>query len=142
MRTKNKDILMICKLWYVKEWYDISGCSNQVSALKDYLKNYTMCPEISDESLLRHLTGAVEEFVDKHRLLLSISSGLNFLDYEEPRDFLIRQYIYLLLDTDCNEIDLSDYVKIQRYVIDSRRKQNKEDIYLPWWELNKFKEKE
>ncbi len=52
MRTKNKDVLMICKLWFITK----DSCYDQESALCDYLKSRTMCPEIADESILHHLT--------------------------------------------------------------------------------------
>lgn len=143
MRTKNKDILMICKLWYVKT--DSVECCpfyEQVSALKSYIEEYTMCPQISNQSLLHHLTRAVKEFVSKDKLLSIFESSANIYNkHEELIVFLINTYVNLLLDVDCDGIDLKDYIKIQRYVIDSRRKQNKEDIYLPWWELDELKEK-
>ena len=57
MRTKNKDILMICKLWFITK----DNCYDQESALCDYLKSRTMCPEIADESMqkIKNPLGAV-----------------------------------------------------------------------------------
>lgn len=68
MRTKNKDILMICKLWFITK----GSCYDRGSALRDYLKSRTMCPEITDESILHHLTAAVGEFVNKDELLMTL----------------------------------------------------------------------
>lgn len=128
MRTKNTDILMICKLWFIPKG---DYCYDQVSALRDYLKSRTMCPEITDESILYHLTGAVETFVDKSTLLMAMKEfAINDLHKSyNPVRFLIRTYISLLFDVNVENIDLSDYDKICKYVI-----KNKTDKTAPqWW---------
>ena len=127
MRTKNKDILMICKLWFIKH----DSCYDQESALCDYLKSRTLCPEIMDESILYHLTEAVETFVDKNTLLMAMKEfAINDLhESYNPVRFLIRTYISLLLDVNVENIDLSDYDKICKYVT-----KNKTDSTRPqWW---------
>lgn len=114
MRTKNKDILMICKFCFIRD----DKCFSVVSALREYLKSRTMCPEITDESILHHLTAAVGEFVDKDKLLMTLKKfatndcgAMNCLI-----SFLINAYISLLIDVNVGNIDLSDYVKIREYV--------------------------
>lgn len=113
MRTKNKDILMICKFCFITN----DKCFSVVSALREYLKSRTMCPEITHESILHHLTAAVGEFVDKGELLMTLK---NFAtdDYGATNavPFLIDVYISLLIDVNVDNIDLSDYVKIREYV--------------------------
>ena len=127
MRTKNKDILMICKLWFIED----DSCYDQESALCDYLKSRTLCPEIMDESILFHLTAAVGEFVDKNTLLMTMREFATdeFHQIDNPVAFLIRTYISLLLDVSVENIDLSDYDKIRKYIA-----KNKTDRTAPqWW---------
>ena len=127
MRTKNKDILMICKLWFITK----DNCYDQESALCDYLKSRTMCPEITDESILHHLTAAVGEFIDKNTLLITMKEFATdeFHQIDNPVAFLIRAYISLLLDVSGENIDLSDYDKIRKYIA-----KNKTDRTAPqWW---------
>lgn len=113
MRTKNKDILMICKFCFVRN----DKCFSVESALREYLKSRIMCPEITDESLLHHLTAAVGEFVNKNELLIMLK---NFAtdDYGATNSvpFLIGVYESLLSNVDVDNIDLSDYVKIREHV--------------------------
>lgn len=126
MRTKNKDILLICKLWFIAK----DDCDNRKSALRDYLKSRTMCPEITDENILHHLTAAVREFVDTSDLLITMKNfAVNKFHQINPVNFLIRTYISLLLDVNVENIDLSDYDKICKYVT-----KNKTDETVPqWW---------
>lgn len=127
MRTKNTDILMICKLWFITK----DDCYDRESALRDYLKSRIMCPEITDESILHHLTTAVMEFIDKNTLLMTMKEFATdeFHQIDNPVRFLIRTYISLLLDVSIENIDLSDYDKICKYVT-----KNKTDKTVPqWW---------
>lgn len=127
MRTKNTDILMICKLWFITK----DDCYDRESALRDYLKSRIMCPEITDESILHHLTAAVEEFIDKNTLLMMMKEFATgeFHQVDNPVRFLIRTYTSLLLDVSVENIDLSDYDKICKYVT-----KNKTDRTVPqWW---------
>ena len=96
MRTKNTDILMICKLWFITK----DDCYDRESALRDYLKSRIMCPEITDESILHHLTAAVEVFVDKPTLLMTMKDFATdeFHQIDNPVRFLIRTYTSLLCD--------------------------------------------
>ena len=130
MRTKNTDILMICKLWFITK----DNCYDRESALRDYLKSRTMCPEITDESILHHLTAAVGEFVDKPTLLMTMKDFATdeFHQIDNPVYFLIRVYTSLLCDVSIeNNIDLSDYEKIREYII-----KNKTDRTAPqWWDI-------
>ena len=127
MRTKNKDILMICKLWFITK----DSCYDQESALREYLESSTMCPENLDESILHHLTAAVGEFVDKDTLLITMKKFATdeFHQVDNPVRFLIRTYISMLLDVSVENINLSDYDKICKYVA-----KNKTDETVPqWW---------
>ena len=130
MRTKNKDILMICKLWFITK----DSCYDQESALCDYLKSRTMRPEIADESILHHLTSAVGEFIDKTTLLMTMKEFATdeFHQVDNPVAFLIRTYISLLHDVSVENIDLSDYDKMCKYVT-----KNKTDKTAPqWWKYD------
>ena len=127
MRTKNKDILMICKLWFITK----DSCYDRESALCDYLKSRIMCPEITDESILHHLTAAVGEFVDKSTLLMTMKNFATdeFHQIDNPVRFLIRTYISMLCDVGIENIDISDYDKIREYIT-----KNKTDRTVPqWW---------
>lgn len=114
MRTKNKDILMICKLWFIKN----NKCFSVESALREYLKSRMMCPEITDESILHHLTAAVGEFVNKDELLMMLKKFAtdDYMATNYPVSFLIDAYVSLLIGVNVDNIDLSDYVKIREYV--------------------------
>lgn len=106
MRTKNTDILMIFELWFITK----DNCYDRESALREYLKSRIMGPEITDESILHHLTAAVGEFVDKPTLLMTM------------KDFATDEF---------HQIDLSDYEKIREYII-----KNKTDRTAPqWWDI-------
>lgn len=127
MRTKNKDILMICKLWFITK----DSCYDRESALCDYLKSRIMCPEITDESILHHLTAVVGEFVDKPTLLMTMKDFATdeFHQIDNPVRFLIRTYISMLCDVSIENIDISDYDKIREYIT-----KNKTDRTVPqWW---------
>lgn len=128
MRTKNKDILLICKLWFITK----DSCYDRESALRDYLKSRMMCPEITDESILHHLTAAVEVFVDKNTLLMTMKNFATdeFHQIDNPVSFLIRTYTSLLCDVSVEYIDLDDYDKIREYIT-----KNKTDRTAPqWWD--------
>lgn len=127
MRTKNKDILIICKLWFIIK----DSCYDRESALCDYLKSRIMCPEITDESILHHLTAAVGEFVDKPTLLMTMKDFATdeFHQIDNPVRFLIRTYISMLCNVSIENIDISDYDKIREYIT-----KNKTDRTVPqWW---------
>lgn len=129
MRTKNKDILMICKLWFITK----DSCYDRESALRDYLKSRMMCPEITDESILHHLTAAVEVFVDKNTLLMTMKNFATdeFHQIDNPVRFLIRTYTSLLCDVNVEYIDLYDYDKIREYIT-----KNKTDrTAFQWWDI-------
>ena len=126
MRTKNKDILMICKFCFIRD----DKCFSVTSALREYLKSRMMCPEITHESILHHLTAAVGEFVDKSGLLMTLEKFATD-DYGATNavPFLIRIYESRLNNVDVDDIDLSDYDKICEYVT-----KNKTDRTVPqWW---------
>ena len=126
MRTKNKDILMICKFCFIRG----DKCFSVTSALREYLKSRMMCPEITHESILHHLTAAVGEFVDKSELLMTLKKFATD-DYGATNavPFLISIYESLLNNVDVDDIDLSDYDKICKYVT-----KNKTDRTVPqWW---------
>lgn len=114
MRTKNKDILLICKFCYITN----DKCFDITSALREYLKSRILCPEVTDESILHHLTAVVEEFVDKNTLLMTLKKIATNDDMatKPPVSFLIDAYESLLINVDVDNIDLSDYIKIREYV--------------------------
>ena len=129
MRTKNKDILMICKLWFITK----DSCYDRGSALRDYLKSRTMCSEITDESILHHLTAAVGEFVNKDELLMTLKRFATD-DYRAtnyPVSFLIDVYDSLLRDVSIENIDLDDYDKIREYI--TKNKTNR--TASQWWDI-------
>lgn len=126
MRTKNKDILMICKFCFITN----DKCFSVTSALREYLKSRMMCPEITHESILHHLTAAVGEFVDKSELLMTLKKFATD-DYGATNavPFLISIYESLLNNVDVDDIDLSDYDKIREYVKECKMLENDPQ----WW---------
>lgn len=132
MRTKNKDITMICKGFFVKT----NEYRDSISALKDYIKEYTGNAELSSESLLRHLSKAVLEFIPKEELLKMAfvqSSRIGNTEIK-PRNFLEHLYLCLLSEVLMDNIGVDDYLDIWEYVESDRH--NKK----PWWSIDKFKE--
>ena len=132
MRTKNKDIAMICKGFFVKT----NEYCDSISALKDYIKEYTGNAELSSESLLRHLSKAVLEFIPKEELLRVAfvqSSRIGNTEIK-PRNFLEHLYLCLLSEVPMDNIGVDDYLDIWEYVESDRH--NKK----PWWSIDKFKE--
>ena len=131
MRTKNKDIAMICKGFYVvtDEYRD------PISALKDYIKEYTGNAELSSESLLHHLTKAVLEFIPKEELLREAFTQSSQIGNTEikPRCFLEHLYLRLLSGIAIDEIGVNDYLEIWEYIEDNRHSKK------PWWSIDKFK---
>lgn len=131
MRTKNKDIAMICKGFYVvtNEYRD------PISALKDYIKEYTGNAELSSESLLHHLTKAVSEFIPKEELLrAALTQSYQIGDTEiKPRCFLEHLYLRLLGEIPMDKIGTNDYLEIWEYIEDNRHSKK------PWWSIDKFK---
>lgn len=131
MRTKNKDIAMICKGFYVvtNEYRD------PISALKDYIKEYTGNAELSSESLLHHLTKAVLEFIPKEELLrAALTQSYQIGDTEmKPRCFLEHLYLRLLGEIPMDKIGANDYLEIWEYIEDDRHSKK------PWWSIDKFK---
>lgn len=129
MRTKNKDILLICKFCFITD----DKCFSVESALREYLKSRTMRPEITDESILHHLTAAVGEFVDKDNLLMTLKKfATNDCGGDKlPVSFLIDAYISLLIDVNVGNIDLSDYAKIRKYVNGCKMFEGKPQ----WWDI-------
>lgn len=128
MRTKNKDILLICKFCFIRN----DECFSVESALREYLKSRTMCSEITDESILHHLTAAVGEFVDKDELLMTLKKFATD-DYGATNSvpFLIGIYESLLNNVDVDNIDLSDYTQIRKYVNECKMFEDKPQ----WWDI-------
>lgn len=129
MRTKNKDILLICKFCFITD----DKCFSTESALREYLKSRTICPEITDESILHHLTATVGEFVGKDNLLMTLKKfATNDCGGGKlPVSFLIDAYISLLIDVNVDNIDLSDYAKIRKYVNGCKMFEGKPQ----WWDI-------
>ena len=124
MRTKNKDIAMICKGFFVKT----NEYRDSISALKDYIKEYTGSAELSSESIL--------EFIPKEELLKMAfvqSSRIGNTEIK-PRNFLEHLYLCLLSEVPMDNIGVDDYLDIREYIeSDSGDKK-------PWWSIDKFKE--
>lgn len=135
MRTKNKDIVMICKGFYVVT----DEYCNPLSALKDYIKEYTGNAELSNESLLHHLTKAISEFIPKDELLKAAFTKSTLIGTTEikPKCFLEHLYLYLLSEVSMDDIGVNDYVEIWEYI--EARKSSHGNV--PWWRIDKFKEK-
>lgn len=131
MRTKNKDIAMICKGFFVKT----NEYCDSISALKDYIKEYTGNAELSSESLLRHLSKAILEFIPKDELLKMAfvqSSRIGNTEIK-PRNFLEHLYLCLLSEVSMDNIGVDDYLDIWEYIeSDSSDKKS-------WWSIDKFK---
>ena len=128
MRTKNKDILLICKCCFIRD----DKCFSVESALREYLKSRTMCPEITDESILHHLTAAVGEFVDKDELLMMLKKfATDNYGATNSVPFLIGIYESLLNNVDIDNIDLSDYTQIRKYVNGCKMFEGKPQ----WWDI-------
>ena len=111
MRTVSKDIMMICKGWYINR----EGISKR-QAVENYIKEYLECEPYSD-CVVDILYKAVEKFrepntITKYLVEQSQKSNGKLLAI----DFMIESLIYLLAFKVTLKMDLSDYKAIQDYV--------------------------
>ena len=130
MRTLSKDILMVCKGWYNSD-------KSRPNALKSYIAEYIGCDEVvKDDTVLHFLRHTVNKFVDKNVLLYTLSNGAESLEYRKytPMEFLIDQYIGLIVNQSITHIDMSDYYEIRKYVLGNDYKDGEKF----WWSKDKF----
>lgn len=128
MRTVSKDIMMICKGWYINR-QNIS----KRQAVENYIKEYLECEPYSD-CVVDILYKAVEKIhvsdtIAKYLVEQSQKSNRNL----PVIDFMIESFIHLLAFKVVLKMDLSDYKAIQDYVNNEFTTTCLLGEYKPWW---------
>lgn len=129
MRTVSKDIMMICKGWYINR-QNIS----KRQAVENYIKEYLECEPYSD-CVIDILYNAVmkihgpDALLAKHLVEESHGRNRNL----SVTDFMIQSLIYMLEFKVTLKMDLSDYKAIQKYVNNEFTTVCLLGECKPWW---------
>ena len=111
MRTVSKDIMMICKGWYINR--EEIG---KRQAVENYIREYLGMEPYSDcvvDILFKAVKKIrVSDMIDKYLVEQSQKSNRNL----PAIDFMIESLIHLLAFKVTLKMDLSDYKEIQDYV--------------------------
>lgn len=135
MRTVSKDIMMICKGWYINN-KEITKRQAVENYIKDYLEleSYSGC-------VVDALYRAVEKFHKSDTIAKYLVEQSQKINGTLPAvDFMIESLIHLLTFKVAIEIDLSDYKEIRDYVlgkdsliIDFKNMSVVTPDNKPWW---------
>jgi len=136
MRTVSKDIMMICKGWYLDRL-----SVNKREAVENYIREYLEMEPYSDcvvEVLYRSVRKIHESDALIAKYLVEQSQGKN--RNLSVTDFMIGSLIHLLGFKVTLKMDLSDYKEIQDYVsgkdniiIDFENMSIIRSDNSPWW---------
>ena len=111
MRTVSKDIMMICKGWYINR-QNIS----KRQAVENYIKEYLKCEPYSD-CVIDILYKAVMKIHGSDTIAKYLVEQSQKSNGKLPViDFMIESFIHLLAFKVVLKMDLSDYKEIQDYV--------------------------
>lgn len=111
MRTVSKDIMMICKGWYINRQNIIKR-----QAVENYIKEYLEYEPYSDcvVDILYKAVKKIHEADTIVKYLVEQSQGKN--RNLSVTDFMIESLIHLMEFKVTLKMDLSDYKEIQEYV--------------------------
>lgn len=128
MRTVSKDIMMICKGWYINR-QNIS----KRQAVENYIREYLEVEPYSD-----CVVDILYKAVEKIRVSDTIAKYLVEQSQKSNRnlpviDFMIESFIRLLEFKVVLKMDLSDYKEIQEYVNNEFTTTYFLGEYKPWW---------
>jgi len=111
MRTVSKDIMMICKGWYINR-QNIS----KRQAIENYIKEYLEYEPYSD-CVIDVLHKVVNKYFEADKIVNYLVEQSQKSNRNLPAiDFMIESFIHLLTFKVVLKIDLSDYKEIQDYV--------------------------
>ena len=111
MRTVSKDILMICKGWYINR----EGISKR-QAVENYIKEYLEMEPYSD-CVVDILNKAVNKYFEADKIVNYLVEHSQKCNRNlQAIDFMIECFIHLLTFKVTLKMDLSDYKEIQEYV--------------------------
>lgn len=128
MRTVSKDIMMICKGWYIN-----NKEINKRQAVENYIKDYLELESYSG-CVVDTLYRAVEKFYESDKIAkYLIEQSQNSNGTLPAVDFMIESLIHLLTFKVTLKVDLSDYKEIQDYVNNEFTTVCLLGECKPWW---------
>ena len=135
MRTVSKDIMMICKGWYINR----EGISKR-QAVENYIKDYLEMEPYSD-CVVDILHTVVNKYFESDKIVNYFVEQSQKSNRNLPAiDFMIESFIHLLTFKVVLKMDLSDYKAIRDYVlgkdsliIDFKNMSVVTPDNKPWW---------
>lgn len=128
MRTVSKDIMMICKGWYINR----DGISKR-QAVENYIKDYLELESYSS-CVVDILYKVVKKFYESDKIAkYLIEQSQNSNGTLPAVDFMIESLIHLLTFKVTLKVDLSDYKEIQDYVNNEFTTVCLLGECKPWW---------
>ena len=111
MRTVSKDIMMICKGWYINR----EGISKR-QAVENYIREYLEMEPYSD-CVVDILHTVVSKYFESDKIVNYFVEQSQKSNRNLPAiDFMIESFIHLLTFKVVLKMNLSDYEEIQDYV--------------------------
>lgn len=128
MRTVSKDIMMICKGWYIN-----NKEINKRQAVENYIKDYLELESYSS-CVVDTLYKVVKKFYESDKIAeYLVEQSQNSNGTLSAVDFMIESLIHLLTFKVTLKVDLSDYKEIQDYVNNEFTTICLLGEYKPWW---------
>ena len=128
MRTVSKDIMMICKGWYINR----DGISKR-QAVENYIKDYLELESYSS-CVVDILYKVVKKFYESDKIVeYLVEQSQNSNGTLPAVDFMIESLIHLLTFKVTLKVDLSDYEEIQDYVNNEFTTVCLLGECKPWW---------
>lgn len=128
MRTVSKDIMMICKGWYINR----DGISKR-QAVENYIKDYLELESYSS-CVVDILYKVVKKFYESDKIAeYLVEQSQNSNGTLSAVDFMIESLIHLLTFKVTLKVDLSDYKEIQDYVNNEFTTVCLLGECKPWW---------
>ncbi len=128
MRTVSKDIMMICKGWYIN-----NKEINKRQAVENYIKDYLELESYSS-CVVDILYKVVKKFYESDKIAnYLVEQSQNSNGTLPAVDFMIENLIHLLTFKVTLKVDLSDYKAIQDYVNNEFTTVCLLGECKPWW---------
>lgn len=135
MRTVSKDVMMICKGWYINH----EGISKR-QAVENYIREYLEMEPYGD-CVIDILHAIVNKYFESDKIVNYFVEQSQKSNRNLPAiDFMIESFIHLLTFKVVLKMDLSDYKAIQDYVsgkesviIDFKNMSVVTPDNKPWW---------
>lgn len=128
MRTVSKDIMMICKGWYINR-EEIS----KRQAVENYIREYLEM-EPYDDCVIDILHTVVNKYFESDKIVNYFVEQSQKSNRNLPAvDFMIESFIHLLTFKVTLKVDLSDYEEIQEYVSNEFTTVCLLGECKPWW---------